>query len=267
MTCKDPDGVSTYTNDVTCGPDSPERLQREDGAERSRRRSPRSGSENAEVRAPAGGVADSRSAESITGGSRSAKRLAFTHSGSRHDADCPLRMLRCPVVGPSCRRRRQTNSARAIEARHRHGDHRGDRQSESHGHAQARRYLSMEIETPPEMQGFKHCRGRRSGRRRISRPRRERPQAWRSCAASRADDRDSTEGAGTRLQKPARQQTLRFTVRAVDPKAPSLTVADLQGHVVTLCRSEPTRRNAQSRRHRRRDNFESLMISVSQPPK
>ena len=65
-----------------------------------------------------------------------------------------------------------------------------------------------------------------------------------------------------------RQQTLRFTIRSIDAKTPSLTVADAQNHSVTLTVQDPTRLETL----KVGDTvdvtyFESLMVSVSRPPK
>jgi hypothetical protein len=63
-----------------------------------------------------------------------------------------------------------------------------------------------------------------------------------------------------------RQQTLRFTVRAIDSKVPSLTVVDSQAHVVTLAVEDPKRLETL----KVGDTvdvtyFESLLISVARP--
>lgn len=65
-----------------------------------------------------------------------------------------------------------------------------------------------------------------------------------------------------------RQQTLRFTVRSIDSKTPALTVADTQGHTVTVAVQDPKRLETL----KVGDTvdvtyYESLMVSVSRPPK
>lgn len=65
-----------------------------------------------------------------------------------------------------------------------------------------------------------------------------------------------------------RQQTFRFTVRSVDSKTPSLTVSDPQGHIVTLAVENPQRLETL----KVGDTvdvtyYESLLVSVSRPPK
>ena len=65
-----------------------------------------------------------------------------------------------------------------------------------------------------------------------------------------------------------RQQTHRFTVRSIDTKTPSLTVTEPQGHIVTLSVEDPKRLETL----KVGDTvdvtyYESLMISVSRPPK
>lgn len=65
-----------------------------------------------------------------------------------------------------------------------------------------------------------------------------------------------------------RQQTFRFTVRSIDPKTPSLTVMDPQGHALTLAVEDPKRLETL----KVGDTvdvtyYESLLISVARPPK
>jgi len=65
-----------------------------------------------------------------------------------------------------------------------------------------------------------------------------------------------------------RQQTHRFTIRSIDPKTPSLTVSEPQGHAVTLAVQDAKRLETL----KVGDTvdvtyYESLMISVSRPPK
>ena len=65
-----------------------------------------------------------------------------------------------------------------------------------------------------------------------------------------------------------RQQTLRFTIRSIDSKTPSLTVADTQGHTVTLA-VQDTKRLETLKVGDTVDvtYYESLLISVARPPK
>ncbi|HZM97692.1 MAG TPA: hypothetical protein VFB92_29930 [Vicinamibacterales bacterium] len=127
---------------------------------------------------------------------------------------------------------------------------------------------SVEIKTPPEMQGFNTLKVGdqvtatyfEATAVNVRKPGDPAPPAEPTTVIQRKE-----RGPGSETR---RQQTLRFTVRAVDPKAPSLTVADLQGHVVTLAVQEPTRLETL----KVGDTvdvtyFESLMISVSRPPK
>ena len=65
-----------------------------------------------------------------------------------------------------------------------------------------------------------------------------------------------------------RQQTFRFTVRSIDSKTPSLTVSDPQGHVVTLAVENPKRLETLKVGDTVAVTYyESLLVSVSRPPK
>lgn len=127
---------------------------------------------------------------------------------------------------------------------------------------------SLEIKAPPEMQGFDKLKVGdqvtatyyEATAVSVRKPGDPAPPAGPTTVIER---KERAPGSETR-----RAQTLRFTVRAIDLKAPSLIVADAQGHVVTLAVQEPKRLEAL----KVGDTvdvtyFESLMISVSPPAK
>jgi hypothetical protein len=127
---------------------------------------------------------------------------------------------------------------------------------------------SVEIKTPPEMQGFNTLKVGdqvtatyyEATAVSVRKPGDPAPPAGPTTVIER---KERAPGSETR-----RAQTLRFTVRSIDPSAPSLIVADAQGHVVTLAVQEPKRLEAL----KVGDTvdvtyFESLMISVSRPAK
>jgi hypothetical protein len=127
---------------------------------------------------------------------------------------------------------------------------------------------TVEIKTPTEMQGFNTLKVGDQVTARyfeatavdVRKPGDPAPPAEPSTVIQR---KERAPGSETR-----RQQTLRFTIRAIDLKGPSLTVADAQNHTVTLAVQDPKRLEAL----KVGDTvdvtyFESLMISVSRPPK
>jgi hypothetical protein len=127
---------------------------------------------------------------------------------------------------------------------------------------------SVEIKTPPEMQGFNTLKVGdqvtasyyEATAVSVRRPGDPAPATEPTTVIQR---KERAPGSETR-----RQQTLRFTVRAIDRKGPSLSVADAQGHVVTLATQDSKRLETL----KVGDTvdvtyFESLMISVSRPPK
>ena len=127
---------------------------------------------------------------------------------------------------------------------------------------------SVEIKTPPDMQGFNTLKVGdqvtatyfEATAVSVRRPGDPAPPAEPTTVVQR---KERAPGSETR-----RQQTLRFTVRAVDAKAPSLTVSDTQGHSVTLAVEDPKRLETL----KVGDTvdvtyYESLMVSVSRPPK
>jgi len=127
---------------------------------------------------------------------------------------------------------------------------------------------TVEIKTPPEMQGFNTLKVGdqvtasyfEATAVSVRKPGDPAPSAEPSTVIQR---KERAPGSETR-----RQQTLRFTVRSIDAKAPSLTVVDAQNHTVTLAVQDP--KGLETLKVGDTVDvtyFESLMISVSRPPK
>jgi hypothetical protein len=127
---------------------------------------------------------------------------------------------------------------------------------------------TVEIKTPPEMQGFNTLKVGdqvtasyfEATALSVRKPGDPAPPSEPTTVIER---KERAPGSETR-----RQQTLRFTVRSIDSKASSLTVAKADGHVVTLAVQDPKRLETL----KVGDTvdvtyFESLMISVARPPK